>query len=331
MRGINHTHRWLLALIALTVYSGASYAINHTSKSIKGLAQAYGFVVQQDNSLTRIAKEFPDLAWGVESARSQFNSTFPHIKTKLEDQIKRALGERGLQELVSKLSQIKESHGRLKITREIASDLIEQVKARAKGQIESPVLEYLLAVKYESNPVGEYLDGFRQRFQTDGTGKSQGIKLALQAPRSWVVEDGERPHIVKKWVSENGTGTESIILDIRDGQGFNPTKKEMEEIVRSSDLKEIIPEGYSYVSSGYFTIEKRPGYWLQMTSLGERADVHYFQHVLKYQFFFRGKAIGLLCSAMGHASDRAVVDETFKRIRPLCQQVINSFVLLQAY
>ena len=323
---------WALVLLALFFYSSATFAINFNPTSVKGIAQAYGFVLGQEYSLSRIAKEFPELTGGVELARAQFGSTFPDIKAKLETQLKHATGEKLFQETATNLqTKLRETLGRQQITRQIATNFLQQVKGRSKGEIESPVLEYLLAVKYTSSPVSEFADGYRQRYQTDGLGKSQGIKLNLQLPRSWVAKEGERPHIVKKWVSENGTGLEIILLDIRDAQEYNPTKKEIEEFVRSGEVKETVPEGSTYVASGNFNIEMRTGYWVQMAMPIERAEMKFYQDVMMYQFFFRGKAIGVMCQAGGPESEKPKVNETFKRIKPLCQQVLNSLVLTQAY
>lgn len=326
------TKLWSLVLLALFFYSSASLAINFNPTSIKGMAQAYGFVLGQEYSLSRIEKEFPELTADVELARAQFGSTFPDIKAKLETQLRQAMGEKLFQETRTALqTKLKSTLGRQQITREIAGSFLQQVKGRSKGEIESPVLEYLLTVKYAANPVGEFTDGFRQRYKTDGTGKSQGLKMNLQLPRSWLGKDGERPHIVQKWVSENGTGLEIILLDIRDGQGYNPTKKEIEEFVRSGEVKEAVPEGFTYVASGNFTLEMRTGYWVQMARPIERAEMKFYQDVLMYQFFFRGKAVGLMCQAVGPEAEKPKVNEAFKRIRPLCQQVLNSLVLTQIY
>lgn len=236
--------RWLLILLTLLVCSTTTFAINFNPTSVKGIAQAYGFVLGQEYSLSRIAKEFPELTMISDLARSRFDSTFPDIKTKLETQLKSAMGEKLFQEMATiTQTKIEGTLGRHQITREIAVNFIEQVKAKSKGEIESPIIEYLLAVKYTTNPVGELADGFRQHYQTEGIGKSQGVKINLQLPQSWARKEGERPHIVQKWVSENGTGLEMILLDIRDVQGYNPTKEEMEKFVSSGEAKDSVPGG----------------------------------------------------------------------------------------
>jgi hypothetical protein len=324
--------QWLLFLLLLVSLPTTAFALNVNPTSVKGMAQAYGFVLGQEYSLSRIAKEFPELTGSVVLARAQFGSTFPDIKTKLEKQLKQAMGEKLFQETATNLrTKLRETLGRQQITREIAVNFLEQVKGRSKGEIENPIIEYLLAVKYTTNPVGEFVDGFRQRYQTDGVGKSQGIKLTLQLPRSWAAKEGERPHIVKKWQSENGTGLEMMLLVIQDGQGYNPTTKEMQNIVSSGEIRDFVPDGSTYVDSGNFSLEGQTGYWLQMTMPIERAGAKMYQEALMYQLFFRGKAIGVMCQAGGAENEKPKTIDAFKRIRPLCQQVLNSLVLTQAY
>ena len=180
--------QWLLLFLLLLLVSlpTTAFPLNVNLTSVKGIAQAYGFVLGQEYSLSRIAKEFPELTGGVDLARAQFGSAFPDIKTKLEKQLKQAMGEKLFQGTAANLrTKLRETLGRQQITSDIAASFLGQVKARSKGEIESPVLEYLLAVKYTANPVGEFADGFRQRYQTDSAGKSHGIKLTLQLPRSW--------------------------------------------------------------------------------------------------------------------------------------------------
>lgn len=309
-----------------------SHALNMNQKLIKGVAQAYGFILGQEYTLSMIAKQYKDLATAVKLSNAKFESAFPEIKKKLEMQLKLALGEKKFQEMANALiNNLQNTLKQNKLTRETSQNFLKKVEDRAKGKIETPVLEYLLIVKYASNPVGEFLDGFRQRYSTDGSGKSQGIKLSLQLPRSWARKEGERPHIVQKWVSENGTGLVMIMLDIRNAEGYNPSKTEIELAVRSGEVRKAIPEGGSYIDSGVFSLEMRTGYWLHVKMLQERVGITLYQESLIYQLFFHGKAIGFLCFAGGPEKDKKIVSETLKNTRPLFQQVLNSLVLKQAY
>jgi hypothetical protein len=84
MQACTFGRQWLFFLLLFVSLPTTVFALNVNPTSVKGMAQAYGFVLGQEYSLSRIAKEFPELVVGVELARAQFGSTFPDIKTKLE-------------------------------------------------------------------------------------------------------------------------------------------------------------------------------------------------------------------------------------------------------
>ncbi len=331
---MHKTRRTLLALLTVVALASPSptWALNVNAKAIEGLSQAYGFIVGQEYMLDRISKKYPDLASSAELARARFASTFPDIKTRLEAELRSALGPANFDQLAKKIAGTRHTTlDRQTVTPDAAAKFLDQVQGRARGEIESPMLEYLLAVKYANNPAREYSDGFRRRFDTDGTGKARGIKLSLRLPRSWAARDGERPHIVKKWTTEGGTGLEILMLHIRDAEGYDPDKREIERFLRSGEVRQAVPDGALHLASGAFTVEGRPGYWIDMKLTQERVGVAVYQRMLMYQLFFRGQAIGIMCQTAGQPQNAAKVDDSLSRFRPLCQAVVNSLVLHQAY
>lgn len=319
--------------LLLTITSFATYAVNLTSVSVKGISQAYGFLLGQEYMLSRIKKDFPELVGEATIAQLQFNAAFPEIKSKLESNLVQTLGKKAWQDMLVNLqSQLQLNIAQQVITKDMATDFLSEVKIRSKGNIESPVIEYLLAVKYEKNPSKEFSDGYRQKYQTDGLGKSQGVIVNLELPRSWVAKEGKRPHIVQKWHSENGTGTEMIMLQVRDAEGITLTKKDIDVLLNSGELKKYIPDDATYINAGKFTIETLPGYWVHYSMSMERAETNVYLESLSYQFTYRGKMILLMCQAGGDAAlERSKVKDSFQRIQPLCKQVLNSIVLPQLY
>jgi len=265
-------------------------------------------------------------------ADSQFNSAFPNIKVKLKEQLIKALGKEQFDKTDRKLKeQLSDTLGEQINNKEIAQNFLLQVKARSKGNIDSPVIENLLIVKYLSHPINEFYDGYRNRFNSKGHSKSQGLEIVVKLPKSWKAKEGERPHIVQKWISQNGNGLDMMLLDIRDAQGYEPKDKEIEDFVSSGEVKDSIQKGAIYLDSGIFSLEMRKGYWMEMTIEQDRAGIKLYQHGIMNQVFFRGKAIGIMCLSMSSMKERNSADEKFKKLRPLCQQVLNSLVLLQAY
>lgn len=324
----------ILAFVWLCCLSSTSAtALDHTHTSIKAISKAYGFILGQDLSLARVERTYPEAAMEVEMARLAFNAAFPDTKQKLEAELISALTEVKFKELRGEIN--KKMLGLLskqQISPQLAQRFLEQVKARAKGdEMEPEVLRYLLAVRYSRNPGAEFADGFRQRFRTDGMGKAQGIRLGLQLPRSWLAKDGERPHIVQKWTSEGGTGNSMVLLDIRDAEGYNPSRSEMEKFVKSGEARDVVPDGGKVHDSGNITLENRTGYWVDMSVKLERAGFHMYERGYLYQLFINGKAIGLMCMSLSKEDEPQKADIAAKLNKPVCQQVLNSLVLDQAY
>ena len=321
------------AILCFILTAPAWAGLNHNPNSLRGISKAYGFVLGQEVSLARIEQNYPAMAMQVELARLRFNAAFPDIKMKLERELIAAMGESKFREIRADLGgRIEPMLRKQQLTPDLAVSFLEEVKGRAKGDsIEPDALRYLLAVRYSGNPAGEFFDGFRQRYSTNSHAKSQGIKLMMQLPKSWLSKEGERPHIVQKWVSEGGTGSSMIILDVRDAEGYNPTRVEVEQFVRSGELKDALPEDGKYLDGGTFSLEKRTGYWIESAIDQERAGIRLHQRGVMYMFFFRGKAIGLTCASLAPQDDSKKADEAFKLNKPLCQQTLNSIVLEQAY
>lgn len=319
----------LPALLSLPSWA----ALNHNHNSIKALSKAYGFLLGQENSLKRIEARYPDLRLQVETARFTFAGSFAGVKERLEDELRQAMGEATFDKFRAEMEKkIGELLGQQALTADNSVDFLEKVKARAKGEeMEADVLRYLLAVKYARAPVAEFLDGFRQRFNTDGSGKARGIRLRLQLPRSWLAQEGERPHIVRKWTNEGGTGLSLVMLDIRDTGSQEPSAREIEQFVKSGEARQTFTELGKVHDVGTFSIERRKGYWGELSMFQERAGFKMYQRGMLYQLFFRGKAVGIMCMAGAKDSEPEKADAASSLIKPVCQQVVNSLVLEQAY
>ena len=195
----------LLLLVVMLTCASPLEAIEPNQGNLSGLAEAYGFVLGQKLSLERISLEYPDLAREALLAKLAFERTFGDIHGQLNPKFIEFMGEERFRDYRAQLEgQLKEMNRQQKITRGIAASFLDEVRKRAKGEIYSPTLEYLLTIRFEDNPVQEYAKGFRQRFYTDGSGKSLGVVMNLQLPKSWQEQEGNRPHIVRKWKSAAG-------------------------------------------------------------------------------------------------------------------------------
>jgi hypothetical protein len=325
--------RWMLFLLAVFQAIPCWAALNHNQNSVRALSKTYGFLLGQEYNLARIERTYPDLRIQVEKARLAFDASFSGAKEGLKRELTQAIGDANVKKLQAEMeTKIKLRLDQQAWTPDSAEQFLDQVRAGAKGnEMDSDVLNYLLAVTYAKNPVGEFLDGFRQRFRTDGTGKAQGIKLTLQLPRSWLSREGERPHIVRKWTSEGGTGLSTVLLNVRDAEGYNPTPREIEQFVLSGEARQTFSDLGKVHDVGTFVVEGRTGYWGEISLTQERAGSHLYQRGMHYQLFVLGKAVGVVCIAGAREGEKQNADAAASRLKPVCQQVINSLVLEQAY
>lgn len=125
--------------------------------------------------------------------------------------------------------------------------------------------------------------------------------------------------------------TSITLLDIRDADGYESIENDIQDLITSGNIMDILPDGYKHINSGVFSLERLKGYWVEMSSIQERVDIEMFQHTILYQLDFRGKKIGLSCNTGRLKEEKKIADEIYREIKPLCRQILNSIVLLKAY
>ncbi len=323
----------VLALLLLFPSLALPAVLNPTRPAIQSIARAYGFVTGQGIALDLIADGHPELAAQVALARESFDAAFPGVEVKLEDELRAIFGAQGFmkfrRDMLDKVidAQIKQPK-----SAEQARSLLAEVQRRARGDgIEQDVLDYLLAALYGAEPAAEFADGFRQRFRTDGSGKAQGVRLRLQLPRSWRSSDSELPHVVQQWTSESGNGNAMIVLGIRDALGLTPSKGEIERFIAEGGARELAIGGGDIIDASSYALETLPGFSAVLRATTESDGQRRVTWTQLYQVFFRGKAIGVRCTAVGKEGDAAQVEQRLRRLQPLCRQVASSLMMEQIY
>jgi hypothetical protein len=323
----------LAAIIAVLVATTASAArsFNYNETSVKGLFQALGYVSAQDAALGRIETLHPQLGPGAMRARLEFAVAFPDVNVKLVRHLTAALGAGGSGMLAEQMRAVSVAASNQSYTLVQADEFVRRVSRRAAGEIESPILAYLLAVTYLDSPVSEFRAGHRQRYSTDGSGKAQGLMLEVSVPKSWRAMDGTRPHVVQKWTSQDGTGLETIALQIRQGETPDPSRERLEGLVRTGEIRSLMPASSTLLSARVITIETLPALWIESTATTQRVDTTFQLHQAEVVVYFRGKAIVLTCSSGGRPGGDSNPEVNFPALGTLFGQVVNSLVLPQVY
>ena len=117
--------------------------------------------------------------------------------------------------------------------------------------------------------VRSFIDGQQKKYKTIDNPKANGLNLIIAYPEDWLPKEGNGPHIVQKFVSENGRGTENVSILIKDTQLDPPTIAEMEEAFNPSNLKHFAPENAKIIKMESSKVEGLPCGIIEYTVEGE--------------------------------------------------------------
>ena len=115
----------------------------------------------------------------------------------------------------------------------------------------------------QADPVAAYDAGQRLRYSTTGHTKAAGVNLTLEYPATWVAKEGERPHIVQKFLPAGNENPYMVSIVVAggipsissDGSGDEQAAQTLceEDIVRG-----MISAPSSFLATSATTLEARP-------------------------------------------------------------------------
>ena len=298
------------------------------------ISKAIGYYFGQSIALDEINKQFPEFRNQITLLKMQFDSKF--LKSiQFMDLIlfKQLFKEK--KELIEfkkdMFNSIEELN--LEYSYETAIEALEEIDKRINGIMDEDIFTSFLIFnpEYYFFPINEFTDGWKEKFETDGSGKSNGVKLSLYYPRSWEMKEAERPHIVKKFSHPiNNITVMLAVLPVPIQVKLLFNKGMLEEFADDKEImQETIPDGSTYISSGYNEIEGLPGYWIRFKSLKKDNDYHFIMENIIYSTIYNNKLINLQC---GVISEVEIDDEKFKiydfeKFKMLFKQIENSITI----
>lgn len=157
-----------------------------TSPLYIDLSRAYGYYNGQKLSLERIQREFPALAAEAKKAHMEFDLVFKSSYENIERELHNPLGEKWNEYKNRLRNQLTHTLTSTALSKEQAVTFVKEVTGRAKGQMESPVLETFLTYNpnFQKNPAEEFLYGFTRTYRTKDHAKAKGIDFQIQYPVS---------------------------------------------------------------------------------------------------------------------------------------------------
>jgi len=293
------------------------------------LKRVYGYLYAQQFELSTIKELFPQLADDVNKAEFDFNIAFGVSKTNIEKKLKDLLGK-DYEAYIANIRNIDIYIDKENMTIESASSFIKEIKERANGAIESPILETLLTYQYMEKPANEFLSGFYYTFSTEEHPKSKGINLEIKIPKSWLKQEGDRDNIVQKFISNNGTGTELILIMIKDipGTGDNIlSEDEIERYFDEDEHRKFLPQGSRYISSKNIMIDRNQGVQISFEQKVTRLDMDILMQSINYITIVKNKLIYVQC--LVSEDEKEGLSSHFDRFTHLFRLIANSIVIKQ--
>ena len=162
------------------------------------LFRAHGFCFGQQVSLERIKKDFVALKANAVIAEKEFSVTLGTACKNVETTLIEMQGDKWHEYKLIVDKQMQQLRI-MPMTQQQAVSFVQKVLARAKGEMESPIIATLLSYhpSFQSNPGEEFSRGFTVTYRTGGHPKAKGVDFQLQYPKSWLAMEGKRPNVIQ--------------------------------------------------------------------------------------------------------------------------------------
>lgn len=165
-------------------------------------------------------------------------------------------------------------------------------------------------------------------FKTDGTGKSMGLKIKLSVPCEWKQADGERPHVVKKFLYNSGVTSALGSLTITK-MPATPTKSEIAEMFTQKGLKELTEDLGTFISGRKLKVDGLDCGEVAFKMTRESPISTLYLYNMYYYFIYKNKMI-VLGYATG-SSDDEKAKTMFDSYKTLFRGLAGSTIFLSKW
>ena len=163
-------------------------------------------------------------------------------------------------------------------------------------------------------------------FRSFGNGKSQSIDFSIKYPSDWKKQEGERPHIVQKFLKTNGSTSISYLVLIKKIDGPKLTQEEISNEL--NNIETAVPNGGIFISKKTnFKIDgEKAALLTYKMNRKTSVDAEITMYASVYSMIYQNYLIQIQCSVGGTtgSQDFAKIFESYKVFFSL---VANSFVL----
>ena len=300
------------------------------------MSRTYGYYIGQTYTLDNIKKKYPNLQNEIFLIKNDFDLKYLKSIKDIEQFFTKNMSKKQWSDLQKMVKDGIKKQLNTNISYEESLEAIQVVKARIKGDIESPVIETLLMFNpnYQKNPIEELNDKFIQTYNSKDNPKAKGVDFSVKVPKSWKSQEANRPNIVRKFTSNNGyivedTFMENIMLGVYD-LPIEVKKLTSQDV---TDVCNDIPENSVLRDCKEAILENLPAVVKRFKLNMKRLENSMNMEVVQYNVFYKNKMIiiqGQVGTMNEKISEKTLL-ERFEKFKPVFNYVANSLMISNLY
>lgn len=300
------------------------------------MSRTYGYYIGQTYTLDNIKKKYPNLQNEIFLIKNDFDLKYLKSIKDIEQFFTKNMSKKQWSDLQKMVKDGIKKQLNTNISYEESLEAIQVVKARIKGDIESPVIETLLMFNpnYQKNPIEELNDKFIQTYNSKDNPKAKGVDFSVKVPKSWKSQEANRPNIVRKFTSNNGyiiedTFIENIMILVYD-LPIEVKKLTSQDV---TDVCNDIPENSVLRECKATTLENLPVVVQRLKLNMKRLENSMNMEVVQYDVFYKNKMIiiqGQVGTMNEKISEKTLL-ERFEKFKPVFNYVANSLMISNLY
>ena len=300
------------------------------------MSRTYGYYIGQTYTLDNIKKKYPNLQNEIFLIKNDFDLKYLKSIKDIEQFFTKNMSKKQWSDLQKMVKDGIKKQLNTNISYEESLEAIQVVKARIKGDIESPVIETLLMFNpnYQKNPIEELNDKFIQTYNSKDNPKAKGVDFSVKVPKSWKSQEANRPNIVRKFTSNNGyiiedTFIENIMILVYD-LPIEVKKLTSQDV---TDVCNDIPENSVLRECKTTTLENLPVVIQRLKLNIKRLENSMNIEIIQYNIYFKNKVIMIQgqVGAMNEKISEKTLLERFEKFKPVFNYVANSLMINNLY
>ena len=328
--------KYFQKIFFLFLFLSTLEAIEVSKNLMMDMSRTYGYYIGQTYTLDNIKKKYPNLQNEIFLIKNDFDLKYLKSIKDIEQFFTKNMSKKQWSDLQKMVKDGIKKQLNTNISYEESLEAIQVVKARIKGDIESPVIETLLMFNpnYQKNPIEELNDKFIQTYNSKDNPKAKGVDFSVKVPKSWKSQEANRPNIVRKFTSNNGyiiedTFIENIMILVYD-LPIEVKKLTSQDV---TDVCNDIPENSVLRDCKEAILENLPAVVKRFKLNMKRLENSMNMEVVQYNVFYKNKMIiiqGQVGTMNENISEKTLL-ERFEKFKPVFNYVANSLMISNLY